>query len=170
DTSGVPAQIQALQSSVNALQSSVKALQSTVNTLQTTSSEVLGGIDALTGENQSNVRWTPGFYLVTSNSQSSGFPNRLFVSVTNVGSVAHTIKAELVDDSGNVLSPQFQKTLQSLQSMFGDTGAGQDGMHRVRFTVVDGSRTDIRASAQTVLNCTVAPCPPLALGPVLAAE
>jgi hypothetical protein len=142
---GNPTILQAVQN----LQGSVNALQSTVNNIQT-------DVAALTASEQSNVRVTPGLFLEPNQS--------LLFSVTNVGSVPHKIKVERVDRLGNIDVIISGETLQPSHSTDGNVGTVSFvGSYYLKFTVLDGSRADIRASAQQLLG-------PDVLGAALAAE
>jgi hypothetical protein len=86
---------------------------------------------------------------------TAGFPQTVLVLVTNVGSVVHTIKIEVVNAQGKV-SALNTAVLQPHNTFAVEAGITQTmnpatDFLLFKFTVVDGSRTDIRASAQQVL-------------------
>jgi hypothetical protein len=120
------------------LVSMLQALQSAVSSLQTAISDVQTAIGHVAASDQANVRTTPPFPVTTSAGAEC--------SLTNVSSIAHTVKAELRDGLGNVT-----------KSVTGTVAAGTIGVlqapnisgqrYYCQFTVVDGSRTDIRGTA-----------------------
>lgn len=148
----------ATQSSVNTLatQASVNALQSTTNSIALTVNALQTAVRAISAPDQSNVRFTPALFL--------GFGQSLLFGVINVGSVARTIKVELIRPNGSIRSIISEIVLEPNESTDGNVGdAPVQGTYYLKFTVLDGSRTDIRASAQQLLASNV-------VGAALAAE
>ena len=81
----------------------------------------------------------------------------------NVGNVAHTINVEIVDLVGNTSVIIAGAVLQPGHSTSGSTPAGDRGPYFMKYTVLDGSRSDIRGSAQQLVASHV-------FGAALAAE
>jgi hypothetical protein len=92
------------------------------------------------------VRYTPALFL---ESQTSGAEAFLPLA-TNVGNVPHKIKVEVIDNAGNshVMSDGSQPTP---PGQFTGASKGFLGVTYAKFTVLDGTRADIRAAA-TVLT------------------
>jgi type II secretory pathway pseudopilin PulG len=130
------------------------ALQSTTNSIEA----VKTALGAIIPPDQSKVRFTPGLFVDPTVGQG------LLFSVINVSSVARMIKLERVDPVGNIRVIISGTVLQPNHSTSGNVGLVPfSGPYVLKFTVLDGSRTDIRGSAQQLLGVNV-------LGAVLAAE
>lgn len=111
------------------------------------------GLAALTDPAQANLRYTPPMFVP----DSSG----MLCEVSNVDDVAHAVKVELIDGFTGLVSATFvDGTIPLPPGQVWVASAGRPrGAYYCKFTVLDGSRTDIRASATV-----------LAGGPTLAAE
>jgi archaellum component FlaF (FlaF/FlaG flagellin family) len=126
-----------ISGAVQSLQTSVTALQTTLIGIQTT-------LNALTPV-QSNVRVTPPMYILAQDA---------LCMVTNVGTSAHTVRIEFIGiisagiNTGET-QPHIFKTADRLLTPGNGTslpftsGAGD---YYCKFTVLDGTRADIRAA------------------------
>jgi hypothetical protein len=117
--------VQALQSSVDAIASQLTALQTSVN--------------ALSAPNQTNIRFTPPL-IVSSSNVAACFS-------VNITDVTRTVQIQVLSDSGTVIDDSGNVTLAAghtwIISVFGSS-LGETVY--CKFTVVDGSRADIRAA------------------------
>jgi hypothetical protein len=101
--------------------------------------------NATAGGQANNVRSTPPVFL------EAGGQQGLLVGVTNVGTVPHSIKAEVIDGNGNSFVILDGNTPLNPNN---STGASKSffGFNFVKFTVLDGTAEDIRANAQELLG------------------
>ena len=131
----VLAAVQSLQSSVAA---GFAALQTAIASLQT-------AVQALTPPAASNLRFTPPIFL----SDNQG----ILCAVTNVATASRTIKVELIRQSGAVQSTFLSGNF-PLDP--GETSAGSiappAGPYYCRYTVLNGTRADIRGTAESLLG------------------
>jgi len=133
----------------------VQSLQAQVNALQTSVNAIQLAVGAISAPDQSKIRYTPGLFL--------DIDQAMLFTVINVGNVAHTIKIEIIDLVGNARVIIAAAVLQPGQSTSGSTPAPDRGPAFMKFTVLDGSRSDIRGSAQQLVASHV-------FGAALAAE
>jgi len=140
---------------VQNLQAQTDALQATVNALQTTVNAIQIGVGAISAPDQSKVRYTPGLFL--------DFDQAMLFTVINVGTVPHMVKVEIVDLVGNTKVIIAGAVLQPGHSTSGSTPSADPGPYFMKYTVLDGSRSDIRGSAQQLVASHV-------VGSALAAE
>lgn len=132
----------AILNSLNALHAQINALQTTVNAIQ----NAAGTISA---PDQSKFRITPGFFFNGTFSIENG--NALLVNAINVSGVPHMIKAEVLDPSGEaILTINPGSVVQPFDAISGTFLVPNAGPWFVRFTVLDGSRADIRGSGQQI--------------------
>jgi hypothetical protein len=161
DNAGNPAilqSVQSVQTSVNVLQSTVNNIQTSVgalSTLQTSVSNLQTAIEALAPAAQSNVRFTPPIYV------DVGLGVTLMS--TNVDSVPHKIKIELFDALGTSISVPFDDNVNPGITAIAGVFHLLASAYYAKFTVSDGSRTDIRGTAELSVEGTV-------LGSPVAAE
>lgn len=158
---GLQASVAALQSAVDNLSSgdtatlsAISGLQSSMSTLQSTVDNLKTEVGVLSEQAQSNVRVTAPLYM------DSG--QGLFCMHSNVGSVPHKIKSEFVDFQGNA-DVIFNGDVPLDPGEATGGSKGLLGIHYCRFTVLDGTREDVRGTAVQLLGGG-------ALGPVLSAE
>jgi hypothetical protein len=120
------------------LLNTLQLIQSAVDAVHTVVLDVQAAIAHVAAPDQANVRTTPPFPVTTSAGAEC--------SLTNVSTTAHTVKTELIDGQSNVT-----------KSTTASVAAGFIGVLQVpnisgqryycKFTVIDGSRTDIRGTA-----------------------
>jgi hypothetical protein len=137
----------AIQQGIQALQGAIADVQGSVKTIQS-------GVSALIDPSQSNVRFSPPLFV--------GDLGGMLCEVSNVDSAAHGIKVELIAGADGSVVSTFVSGMVPLGPgavWVASKGSLVRDAYYCRFTVLDGSRTDIRASA-TVLGG----------GPTLAAE
>jgi hypothetical protein len=116
--------VQDLQTAMNTLQTSVSTLQTSVNAL-------------IASTSQGNTRITPAAVATS--------PDVGICTVTNVTDVPRTIHVQMIDGNTGVLVSENGANGQLVQP--GRSAYAPNGTNRrlfCQFTVVDGSRTDIR--------------------------
>ena len=132
---GVPQDLEALTTVVKngfaAIQNALSDIQNSLNTLSTAG--------------QSNVRFTPPVFVI--------FPDHVACEVVNVSGATQTVLVQLMKSEGTVLTSTGNVSLAAGHAtqtdLFGGPGSGLGGANihvYCKFTVVGGSRTDIRGS------------------------
>jgi len=145
--------VQALQNQISALQTSVTTLTSSLSTNTTTITttitneitDVQSQLDNVSAPGQASVRFTPPIFL----DDNQG----LLCGVANVDGVAHKVKLELIQGfNGHVLSTFLSGNfaLEPGEASGGSRGLISRDFYYCKATVLDGSRTAIRASASSL--------------------
>jgi hypothetical protein len=128
DNTGNPS----ILAAVHAVGAAVASVQNTVNALMTK-------IDALAGTGESNVRASAGAF-------AAGGIGAVGVAcpVNNVSNASHMVHVELI--AGGTILSQQTVTVAAGSTAQVVTGQGQGNVAYCRFTVLDGTRADIRGA------------------------
>lgn len=134
-----------LLKAISDLTAGLAAVTQAIQSLQTSVADVQNSVDAISASDQSNVRVTPAIAVVG--------PNYAVCFVTNVSTAAQAINTELLDRFGAVVQ-HLAITLQPGHSTnpIAHQAVGPGDFYVCRFTVTNGSRTDIRAAILNSLN------------------
>ena len=135
---GVPQLEEKILQAVTALQNSVQnGFTSILNAL----SDIQNSLDTLTAPGQSDLRLTPAALFVN--------PDNAYCQVVNVSTATQTVQAQLIQDDGTILVDTGKVSLaagHALASLVAGTQPGVPTDVYCKFTVVGGSRADIRGS------------------------
>jgi hypothetical protein len=157
---GNPTILQVLESVQTRLGSLTQSVQTSLAGLQTTLTSIQSSLVNLQAFALSNVRFTHPIFI--------GDNQGVLCSVTNVASDDRTVKVEVLNGTGAsaLLSgnPLFTQTLQPGYVSAGSVGLAR-GSYYCKFTILDGTRNDIRASLEHLLGG-----PDNAIGAVVPAE
>ena len=130
------------QSSANpTLLQMVQDLARVVAGLVTTTEAIETTVQTLATPNSTNVRFTPPIFL--------GDAAGILCAVSNVGDVEHQVRVEAIAGFGGAATMDFTITLKPGEASAGSGGPPR-GTYYCRFTVLDGVRSDIRGSAQSI--------------------
>jgi hypothetical protein len=157
---GNPSIVQLLESVQASVGSLAQSLQTSLAGLQTTLTSIQSSLANLQAPAQSNMRFTHPIFI--------GDDQGVLCAVTNVASAERTVTVEVLNSAGvSALAsgnPMFTVNLQAGHATAGSVGLAR-GIYYCKFTVVDGTRNDMRGSLEHLLGR-----PNNAIGTVVPAE
>ena len=132
-----------LQAQLNSLTTTVNSLTTTVNSLTTSVTNIQDSIDSVTATTDSNVRVTAPIPLVDDDT--------LLCAATNISATSKEITLEMIRDGGQIMA-SFTAPVPSLLATAASKAVGAGGFFLCRFTVLDGTRSDIRGMGRSNIN------------------